>query len=161
MKFKCLSAIFLMIGLSACLNNDDNPTISFDPIAQFNEDQMEIEEYLAANNIDATFDSLTAVYYLIENEGTGANPTVNSSVEVKYKGYFLNGDVFDQSPPDTTVSFPLSGVILGWQLGIPLFQKGGSGKLFLVSGLAYGPSGQGPIPPNTPIVFDVELVDFQ
>jgi FKBP-type peptidyl-prolyl cis-trans isomerase FkpA len=92
-------------------------------------------------------------------QGTGGNPTINDEVTVFYKGYFLDDSVFDQTSSDP-ISFPLGNVIKGWQEGIPLFKKGGKGKLFLPSVLAYGSNPPPGFPKNAVMIFDVELVDF-
>lgn len=119
-----------------------------------------IKNYLTENNIEAD-STADGIYYFFEEEGEGENPASNATVTVKYKGYFLNGNVFDQTEDDKTATFSLSGVIEGWKLGIPLFKKGGKGTLLIPSALAYGPSGNSTIPPNTVLAFDIELVDFQ
>jgi len=116
------------------------------------------EAYLSANNLTAQTTS-TGLQYIIEEPGSGGNPSATSQVQVNYKGYFLNGEVFDQSN-GTPLSIGLANVIKGWTEGIPLFQKGGKGVLLVPSNLAYGVNGSGSIGPNTPILFDVELVDF-
>ena len=67
--------------------------------------------------------------------------------------------MFDQTTSGPA-TFPLSRVIAGWQEGIPLFKKGGKGLLLIPSTIAYGSRGAGSIPPNAPIAFEVELVDF-
>ena len=142
----------LAIGFSSCgkFDDDDVPTISA---------SQQIRNYLAQKNLTA--DSLSSgLYYIIEEPGEGENPTVNNTVVANYKGYFLSDVVFDQSSPGSPIDIPLTRVITGWQQGIPLFKKGGKGKLFLPPNLAYGASGQGGIPPNTVIAFDVELIDF-
>ncbi|MEL6720319.1 MAG: FKBP-type peptidyl-prolyl cis-trans isomerase [Bacteroidota bacterium] len=119
-----------------------------------------IENYLEENNIEA--DSTDqGIFYFFEEEGEGENVPSGATVTVKYKGYFLNGTVFDETEGDATATFPLSGVIRGWQLGIPLFKKGGKGTIFLPSALAYGPSGNASIPPNTVLAFDIEVIEFQ
>ena len=116
------------------------------------------EAYLSENNLTAqTTDS--GLQYVVETAGSGGNPVSTSDVQVNYRGYFLNGNEFDSSN-GTPISFNLGGVIQGWQEGIPLFQKGGKGVLLIPSHLAYGPNGTNGIPPNTPILFDVELLDF-
>jgi len=72
------------------------------------------------------------LYYIIEEPGSRIRPTVNSTVSIIYKGYLTDADttVFDDSNgiPRT---FPLAGVIAGWQIGIPLFREGGKGKLII------------------------------
>ena len=116
------------------------------------------EEYLAANNLTAQT-TASGLQYIIEETGSGGSPSSSSQVQVNYKGYFLDGEVFDQSN-GTPINIGLGNVIQGWQEGIPLLQKGGKGVLLIPSHLAYGISGSGSIPGNTPILFDVELIDF-
>jgi len=117
------------------------------------------QDYLETNNLVADSTS-SGLHYVIDELGTGGHPTINSTVTVNYKGYFLNGTVFDESG-GTSRTFSLAGVIAGWQEGIPLFQKGGNGLLFLPSHLAYGSTGNSSILPNTPLIFEVELVGFE
>ncbi len=121
-------------------------------------DIHKIETYLADNSLDADTTS-SGLRYIIEEEGTGNFPDLNDMVEVHYKGYFLNGDVFDQTT-GTAATFPLNGVIPGWQEGMQLFKKGGNGILFLPSKLGYGITPPAGIPTNSVLIFDVELVDF-
>jgi len=116
-----------------------------------------IEEYLAAENLEATITD-DGIYAIIENEGSGTRPELGSMVSVTYRGYFLNGSEFDSSN-GSPITFALANVIQGWQLGIPLFMEGGKGTIIIPSRLAYGPSGNNSIPGNYPLVFDVELVE--
>lgn len=119
-----------------------------------------IEQFLSDNNLTAqrTADDL---FYIIEEEGNGEFPVLSDNVTVDYHGYFTNNTVFDSSVDRGSPSmFPLTGVIRGWRDGIPLFSKGGKGKLILPSHLAYGESGTNGIPGNTVLVFDVHLIDF-
>jgi len=121
-------------------------------------DIAKIQEYLTANNLTAQSTD-SGLHYIIETPGTGGHPTINSEVLVNYKGYRLDGTVFDESP--MPISFPLRGVIQGWQEGIPLFQKEGKGLLLLPSTIAYGSRGSSAlIPGNTPLIFEVELLNF-
>ncbi|MBI5915748.1 MAG: FKBP-type peptidyl-prolyl cis-trans isomerase [Bacteroidetes bacterium] len=143
-----LSAIFA----TGCL---DDPVT---PQEQFEKDIEKIQEYLADNNLTAD-STASGLHYITEVEGTGGHPTIDDDVTVFYKGYYLDGKVFDQTGTDP-VTFPLKNVIFGWQEGIPLFQKGGKGKLFLPSGLAYGPTPPPGVRKNAVMIFEVELVDF-
>ena len=70
------------------------------------------------------------MYYIIENQGTGDRPTSNSNVTVAYKGYFLDGSVFDQSSSEG-ITFNLQQVISGWTEGIAYFNEGGKGILLV------------------------------
>jgi len=104
----------------------------------------------------------SGLYYYIENEGTGKNPDINSTVKVHYKGSLLDGKVFDSSyDRNEPLSFPLNGVIKGWQEGIPLFKEGGKGVLIIPAALAYGSRTMGPIPGNSILRFDVELLEVK
>jgi len=118
---------------------------------------IDIETYVSENNITIDETTPSGVLVLIEEEGDGTFPNVASSVNIKYSGYFSNGDVFDSSEAGLQIS--LGSVIRGWQEGIPLFSKGGKGKLFIPYESAYGTSGNGSIPGRTDIIFDIELLD--
>jgi len=125
--------------------------------------EQTIKDYIAANNLSAerTDDGL---YYIITKDGVGVNPDISSTVTVHYKGYLLNGNIFDSSyDRGKTSTFPLTGVIEGWQLGIPLLKQGGAGTLIIPAELAYGsnpPSGS-IIGKNEVLAFDIELFEVQ
>jgi FKBP-type peptidyl-prolyl cis-trans isomerase FkpA len=147
--------LMLLTGilLSAC-NKDLSPE------EQLAKDKEDIEKYLKDKGLTAK-STASGLYYIITEEGSGNNPTVNNTVTVKYKGYLLDGSIFDQTTGSQTATFPLSNVIPGWQEGIPLFKKGGKGTLLIPSYLAYGPQSVGSIPANSPLIFDIELIDFK
>ena len=151
MKY-CLSMLFLGLLFMSC--GKDEVTAE----DQLLLDTEAIQKYLADNNLTAQSTS-SGLHYIIEEAGEGGHPDLFSTVIVNYKGYYLDGTVFDETP-GSPISFPLSNVIVGWQEGIPLFQKGGKGVILVPSYLAYGTRGQGPIPANTPLAFDVELINF-
>lgn len=119
------------------------------------ENNEEIVEYIEANDLVAT-ESETGLYYIIEEEGSGEQPTATSNVTVAYKGYYTDGTVFDESNEDG-VSFDLDKVIGGWTEGIQYFKEGGSGKLLIPSSLAYGRLGNQSIPGGAVLIFDVNL----
>ena len=118
-----------------------------------------IENYLAENNLTATA-TPSGLYYIITKEGSGGHPNLQSTVTVKYKGYRLNGNVFDETVGNNTATFPLLNLIQGWQEGIPLLQKGGKGTFFVPAELGYGSQRVGDIPANSVLIFEIELVDF-
>ena len=93
-------------------------------------------------------------------DGTGASPKATSTVKVNYKGSFVNGNKFDASADHGgPISFPLNRVIKCWTEGVQRIKVGGKAKLTCPSALAYGPAGAGSdIPPNTTLVFEVELL---
>jgi FKBP-type peptidyl-prolyl cis-trans isomerase FkpA len=145
-------AIFLLsfsLLVSSCIK---------DPEVQLENDIDKIEKYLDDKGLIA-LSTESGLHYIIEVEGTGGNPTINDDVTVFYKGYFLNEEVFDETSA-SPVTFPLANVIEGWQEGIPLFKKGGKGKLLIPSGLGYGLFPPPGIKKNAVLIFDIELVDF-
>lgn len=85
--------------------------------------------------------------------------TVNSTVKVLYKGYLTNGEIFDQTNQDARV-FKLKNLIEGWRIGIPLLKEGGSGIFLLPSAMGYGSNQVGAIPPNSVIIFEIELLSI-
>ena len=97
--------------------------------------------------------------YVIIEQGTGPQPKPGDQVMVKYTGKLEDGTVFDTG----TIPFTLGvgAVIPGWDEGIALLNEGGKATLIIPSELAYGPQGNGPIPPNATLIFDVELQDVQ
>lgn len=124
--------------------------------SQFDIDQEEIEAYVADNNLDAQ-KTESGLWYVIEVEGSGDRPTLQDEVTVLYTGYLTDGTVFDQTSGQP-ITFPLANVIKGWQEGIPLFREGGNGLLIIPSQLGYGSRRTGSIPPNSVLVFEVQLV---
>ena len=126
------------------------------------EPAVQIENYIAANNLNVQ-KTQEGLYYVIENEGTGKRPTSSGRVTVQYEGKLLNGQVFDTNlnePEITLTPFDLRQVILGWQIGMPLFKEGGEGILIIPPDLAYGENPPSPsIPSNAVLVFNVKLLE--
>lgn len=107
--------------------------------------------------------SQTGLKYIIEKAGEGAAPTATSQVTVHYTGTLLNGSKFDSSVDrGQPATFPLNQVIPGWTEGLQLLKPGGKAKLIIPPNLGYGANGYPPvIPPNSWLVFDVELIKVQ
>jgi len=123
--------------------------------------QKEGEAFLAANKgKDGVVTLPSGLQYKILNAGTGPKPTASDFVVCNYKGTFVNGTEFDSSRGQPA-TFPLSGVIKGWTEALQLMPVGSKWQLFVPSGLAYGPTGKGPIGPNATLIFEVELLSIQ
>ena len=146
-----LPVLLIVFSLSSCAKKKAEK--------QAIEDEEIIQQYISDNNLNATATG-SGLYYIIDSQGTGDDCTSASTVTVAYTGSFTNGTEFEQSSAQG-VEFPLDGVIKGWTEGIPYFKEGGVGTLILPSALAYGRNGSGSIPPNTVLIFDVELIDVQ
>ena len=156
MKFTVNFFLILLTGLmlfSSCNKDDDTAE------KQAEIDDQIILDYLETNNIDAQ-PYQSGLYYLITKEGTGDYPNAGSTVEVFYKGYLTNGNIFDQTTSGPK-SFQLQGLIVAWQMGIPLLREGGSGTFFVPSALGYGSGETSSIPPNSVLIFEIDLVSIQ
>jgi FKBP-type peptidyl-prolyl cis-trans isomerase len=152
-----LSLSFTLIFTGGCLKSSDSNTCTPKTVQS---EQAQIVAYAAANGITATAHS-TGLYYQVTNTGSGATPTLSSKVFVTYTGKLTNGTVFDSQTNATLTGWTLGSLIAGWQIGIPLIQKGGSIKLIVPSSMAYGCQGVGTIPANSILYFEITLVDVQ
>ena len=93
--------------------------------------------------------------------GTGPAVQPGANVTVNYTGTLTDGTIFDSSVGKKPISFSLSGVIKGWQNGIPGMQVGGKRKLSIPANLGYGAQSPTPaIPANSDLFFDVELISI-
>lgn len=125
-------------------------------------DRDAIEQYLEDNNLTAEVTD-DGIYYIIDQPGFGAKPNLASEVTVHYEGFLLDGSKFDSSyDRGAPATFRLTGVVRGWQLGIPLFREGGKGTLFIPSELGYGSdSPSDDIPRNSVLIFNINLIEVK
>jgi FKBP-type peptidyl-prolyl cis-trans isomerase len=127
-----------------------------------NEKEM-IRQYLKDQGLEGA-PSITGLYYIETEEGTGAQAVAGNTVRVHYTGTLFNGKKFDSSlDRGEPFQFVLgqNQVIKGWDEGIARMKEGGKAILIIPSWLAYGKSGAGQdIEPDTPLRFDVELVEI-
>jgi FKBP-type peptidyl-prolyl cis-trans isomerase FkpA len=144
MKKSVLLVILGVLALASCKK---------DTRTQKEKDVDAIQDYLKENNLEAQ-STASGIYYIIDKKGSGPAPTDSSMVTVEYTGKLLNGEVFDQG----LETFPLKDLIEGWKEGLKLFNQGGKGKLFIPSKLAYGDRKVGKIPPNSVLIFEVDLI---
>jgi len=105
----------------------------------------------------------SGLQYLITKEGTGKSPAATSVVKVHYTGKLVDGTVFDSSVErGEPIEFPLNQVIPGWTEGLQLMKEGGKATLYIPAQLGYGQQGiPGTIPPNSTLIFDVELIQVK
>jgi peptidylprolyl isomerase len=95
--------------------------------------------------------------------GTGPMPEQGQTLAVHYTGTYEDGEVFDTSlDGDDPITFVLGAgeVIQGWEEGLATMMQGGTRELIIPPDLAYGETGQGPIPPNATLHFRVQLVEI-
>ena len=102
----------------------------------------------------------SGLQYRVIASGKGKSPKSGADVvTVTYKGWLINGKVFDQTQPGQTAQFPAGRLIPGWVEALQLMKEGDEWELVIPSNLAYGPMGAGDaIGPNQTLVFDMKLI---
>lgn len=98
--------------------------------------------------------------YMVEKEGTGISPAATDNVTVHYTGTFMDGKIFDSSVQrGQPATFGLNQVIKGWTEGLQLMKEGAKYKFLIPPAIAYGEQGYpGAIPPNSTLIFEIELI---
>jgi FKBP-type peptidyl-prolyl cis-trans isomerase len=124
---------------------------------------MVIRHYLDTAGITDYVETESGIIYTIEKEANGPLPQPGNQVKVNYTGKLMNGEVFDTSersgrPYQFTIDD--APVIEGWHKGIPNIPLGAKGTIYIPPSLGYGKKTSGKIPPNSPLIFEVEVVDL-
>ncbi len=119
--------------------------------------------FLAANKTKQGVVTLpSGLQYTVLKTGKGPSPKITDTVRTHYHGTFMNGEVFDSSVErKMPATFQVGGVIRGWTEALQLMNIGSKWRLFVPSELAYGPQGRESIPPNTVLIFEVELLGIE
>ncbi|RYZ56048.1 MAG: FKBP-type peptidyl-prolyl cis-trans isomerase [Sphingobacteriales bacterium] len=127
--------------------------------SQVEEGQKFLEENGKRPEVTTTASGLQ---YEVLTEGQGQRPSGPSSrVTVHYEGRLINGSVFDSSyKRNQPATFGLNQVISGWTEGVQLMPQGSKYRFYIPSELGYGSRGAGSIPPNSTLIFDVELLQI-
>ena len=117
------------------------------------------EAYLAWNGKrPGVITTTSGLQYQVIKQGDGAgHPTATDVVLVAYEGRLRDGTVFDKNDK---APLEVNAVIAGWTEGLQLMSKGAKYRFWLKPELAYGPQASGPIPANSDLEFDVELIDY-
>ena len=149
MKYSLLA--ILAIFIVSC---SSGPAKDFSTI-----NEKQITDYIKTNKLNATRCE-SGLYYVVDEAGEGEKPTSASTVQVAYRGSYLNGEVFDESG-ERGISFPLKRVIKGWTEGITYFKEGGKGILLVPSHLGYGPYATRGIPGGSVLIFDIHLIEVK
>ena len=113
-----------------------------------------VEEYVSDNDLN-TIVLDQGVHIVIHEPGSDIKPNLDSEVTINYIGKLTNELGFDRG---VGVTFELDMLIQGWQIGLQELGEGGSCTLVIPSEAAYGNSQVGVIPPNSPLVFDIDLI---
>ncbi len=150
------AGIFLIL-LSGLFFGCKEPVVDkLSDVEQLELDLEKIDNYLAANGITDTLIHPTKIRYTINKKGNGLSPQLSDPIRVNYVGKLLDtGEVFDSN---TSLDIILSQTILGWQIMVQEMQEGDQFTIYLPSFFGYADEGQGPVPPNAVLIFDIELI---
>jgi FKBP-type peptidyl-prolyl cis-trans isomerase len=161
-RFLKLSLILLIIAISvsSCSESSlEGETTTYSP---------EQEAVMIKTWLDSTS---TGIFYIRQKSGTGPMVKAEDVVTVKYTGMFVNGTIFDASAYHSesgTMTYlhkapsdPKKTLIQGWEEGIEVLNKGASAAFLIPSSKGYGTKGNSKIPPYTPLIFVIEVVDIK
>jgi FKBP-type peptidyl-prolyl cis-trans isomerase len=123
---------------------------------------MPPEAFMAANaKRPGVLTTASGLEYQVIEAGNGPKPTPADIALIDYRGTLLNGTQFDASKPGQPVAIPIAQVVPGFAEALTLMPKGAKYRVWIPPQLGYGEQGGGPIPPNSVLVFDLTLRDFQ
>ncbi|MCC5797411.1 MAG: FKBP-type peptidyl-prolyl cis-trans isomerase [Methylophaga sp.] len=126
-----------------------------------NEKQAQAKAFMTENAArDGVVTTESGLQYEVLQAGDGATPGPEDRVIAHYHGTLIDGTVFDSSyDRGEPATFPVNGVIQGWQEALQMMQEGAKWRVVIPGNLAYGPRGAGElIGPNETLIFDIELV---
>jgi FKBP-type peptidyl-prolyl cis-trans isomerase len=161
MKWRFLVGFTLLVLALSC-NKKTNNVVPNVPVEA---DIATIDEYLKTHGITNVVEDTTGLRYVIHTLGTGVTPTLSNCIRTTYRGYLLNGSEFDSNTTGFKTLLGTSYLILGWRIAFQHFPKGTKATMYIPSGYAYqtqerqDANGNVTIPPNSILVFDVELLD--
>jgi len=127
------------------------------------ENTAKAKEFLEKNKKEAgVITTASGLQYKVLQEGNGASPKTTDQVTAHYAGKLIDGTEFDNSyTRGQPATFPVTGVIPGWQELLPLMKIGQKVQCWIPPELGYGPRSAGRIPPNSMLIFEVELIDIK
>lgn len=163
MRFFLLAMPLVLVSCSSSVPTSSLPTASSEPSAASAPAPAPApapDPYLAKAAAEpGAIKTASGLVYKDLVKGTGPSPTANDMVTVNYRGTLTDGTEFDSSyKRNMPATFPLSGVIKCWTEGVQMMKVGGKARLVCPADIAYGQNSPPPIPPNSTLVFEVELL---
>lgn len=150
MFFKYSACIILILLMMSACRKDDPEYIA-------ERDRRRILSYLEEHEHDY-YELESGVFIVVFTEGSGGNPSENSTVRMNYEGYLLDGTIFDSRD---NAYLNLQNTVQGFRIGVQEFQRGGKGKILIPSALGYGEYPPiGVIPRHAVLIFYIEIIDF-
>ena len=157
----------VMEGKQIKINLTEASNIIKDEVTRLQREHMvknkaEGEEFLVNNaEKEGVIILESGVQYEILKDGEGEKPELTDKVTTHYHGMLINGNVFDSSVNrGTPASFPVNGVIQGWQEILQLMPVGSKWRVYIPQEMAYGAQGAGSIPPYSALIFEIELLSI-
>jgi FKBP-type peptidyl-prolyl cis-trans isomerase len=150
-KFYAAAALAASLLLTGC--SEEKKTYTMTPEAN--------TQYLTDNKAkDGVKTTASGLQYRVITAGTGKSPTSPADlVTVTYKGWTVDGKVFDQTQPGDTAQFPAGRLIPGWVEALQLMKEGDEWELTIPANLAYGDESPSPdIPPGSTLIFEMKLI---
>jgi peptidylprolyl isomerase len=149
---KAVAVAAMLLVLGAC---DNKSKATVDPLSE-----AANAAYLKDNAAKSGVVSVPGIQYEVLQKGDGPQPDRADCVVVNYKGSLIDGKVFDHTEPGQPATFPAGRLIPGWVEALQMMHTGEKWRLVVPAGLAYGKggAGDGVIPPNQTLVFEVELL---
>lgn len=131
-------------------------------ISPASESEQAGAKFLQENEVkEGVISTPSGLQYKVLVQGDGPKPSINDKVKTHYHGTLIDGTVFDSSVDrGQPATFPVNGVIKGWQEAIPLMPLGSKYRLFIPQNLAYGMRAQRNIPAGSTLIFEVELLEI-
>jgi FKBP-type peptidyl-prolyl cis-trans isomerase FklB len=162
MSFKnsaVLAVFTAMLALAGCGQKSDTATTGTYDLSPASNTKF-LADNKAKDGVKTTADGLQ---YRVIHSGSGKKVTNGGDqVTVTYKGWTIDGHVFDQTQPGATATFPAGGLIPGWVEALRMMHEGDEWELVIPSEIGYGAEGAGAdIGPNQTLVFDMTLVSVQ
>lgn len=161
-----IDSVFAEVKMFAVYSNEEYRKLLAD-FEKWNQtedkhDKKVLKKYLVKNKIRTEPDE-EGLYYIHLKDGKGKKPEIGNVVYIHYRGYFLDGTEFDNTYSREPLEYRIGEkdqVIKGFELAIPKMNKGSKAKLIIPSYLAFGNKGSssGIVPPNTTLIYEVELV---
>jgi len=161
-----LSSVILLLWVFIILiNNGCKVNESVSAADQLKKDTLAIDKYLMDHNITNYQRNSSGVRYVVSKLGTGFKTNIHGGILVRYVGKLMSGEEFDTTYRNKSARFVLNNVIDGWKIAFQLISSGTKATLYIPSVLAYGSVAQSgsnllvPIPANSNLIFEVELLD--
>ena len=154
-----VTTIAFGFGLAACEKSMDKTP------AQAEANLKAGQEFLAKTAKEPGIVKMpSGILYKVVSSPTpaAAKPSIKDTVKVHYEGKLVDGTVFDSSyERGVPAAFPLEGLVKAWQIAIPEMHKGDTWILYVPPELGYGAEAAGEIPPNSVLVFKIQLIDIE